>query len=166
MLSVSVPAQQRQVGRILLMPWVYGVMSFLSYRYFRDYIYFELIQVCQSSSISPSQPHHSPTTDCLWINSLLSPHSAYEGIVISAFLLLLVEFVSASASKGDVRNALARKEKVALPMTVSRSLLLSGRLPPSDRADTHVWGSDSLGCFGSVPRSRPSSTCSSGRCCE
>jgi hypothetical protein len=49
--------------------------------------------------------------------------AAYEGVTIAAFLLLLVEFVSASAAKGDVHNALSRKEKEGLPMTVRPSQL-------------------------------------------
>lgn len=40
-----------------------------------------------------------------------------EGITLAAFLLLLVEFVSTTASNGDVKNALQRKDKEGLPMT-------------------------------------------------
>jgi hypothetical protein len=46
---------------------------------------------------------------------------AYEGLTLGAFLLLLVEYVAESASSGDIRNAMLRKEKEGLPMTVSRS---------------------------------------------
>ncbi|KAL7410830.1 organic solute transporter Ostalpha-domain-containing protein [Mrakia frigida] len=86
-LNYQIPAQQRQIGRVVLMPWVYGVLAFFSYRYFRYFIYFELIEV------------------------------AYEGITLAAFLLLLVEFVSTAASNGDVKNTLQRKDKEGLPMT-------------------------------------------------
>lgn len=46
---------------------------------------------------------------------------AYEGLTLGAFLLLLVEYVAESASSGDIRNAMLRKEKEGLPMTVSCS---------------------------------------------
>ncbi|KAI0086030.1 DUF300-domain-containing protein [Irpex rosettiformis] len=77
--------QQRQVLRILYMPPVYAVISFFSYRFFRDYTYYDLIE------------------------------TAYESVTISAFLLLLIEFVASTASGNDVKNAMARKDKSSLP---------------------------------------------------
>jgi len=50
------PREQRQIIRILYMPPVYAVISFFSYRFFRSYTYYSLIEV------------------------------AYEAITISAFL--------------------------------------------------------------------------------
>ncbi|KAJ7188182.1 organic solute transporter Ostalpha-domain-containing protein [Mycena filopes] len=69
--------QQRQIIRILYMPPVYGVISFLSYRFFRDYTYYSLV----------------------------------EALTISAFLLLLIEYVADSASGHSAENAIARKDK-------------------------------------------------------
>jgi len=79
-------AEQRQILRILYMPAVYAVISFFSYRYFRSYTYYSLIE------------------------------SAYESVTLSAFLLLLIEFVAATASDHNVDNAIARKDKHKLPI--------------------------------------------------
>ncbi|KAF8633265.1 hypothetical protein AX17_004441 [Amanita inopinata Kibby_2008] len=79
--NYTVPRQQRQILRILYMPPIYAFMSFLSYRFFRDYIYYSLIQ------------------------------AVYEAITLSAFLFLLVEFVADSAEKQNRANILAEKEK-------------------------------------------------------
>lgn len=68
------------------MPAVYAIISFLSYRYFRKYTYFDLIQ------------------------------AAYEAITLSAFILLLIDYVASTASGHDVRKAMARKSKSSLPM--------------------------------------------------
>ncbi|KAJ6499942.1 organic solute transporter Ostalpha-domain-containing protein [Mycena vitilis] len=73
--------QQRQILRILYMPPVYAVISFLSYRFFRDYTYYSLVEV------------------------------VYEALTISAFLLLLIEYVADSAHGHSAENAIARKEK-------------------------------------------------------
>ncbi|KAF8200775.1 DUF300-domain-containing protein [Pholiota molesta] len=72
------PPHQRQIIRILYMPPVYGVISFLSYRFFRDYTYYSFIEV------------------------------VYEAVTLSAFLLLLIEFVAEKAGKD---NMLKTKEK-------------------------------------------------------
>jgi len=68
------------------MPPVYAVISFFSYRYFRSYTYYDLIE------------------------------TAYESITLSAFLLLLIEFVASTASSKDVKNAISRKDKKSLPI--------------------------------------------------
>jgi len=73
--------QQRQILRILYMPPVYAVISFLSYRFFRDYTYYSLVEV------------------------------VYEALTISAFLLLLIDYVADSAHGHKAENALARKDK-------------------------------------------------------
>ncbi|KAJ7084432.1 DUF300-domain-containing protein [Mycena belliarum] len=75
------PRQQRQILRILYMPPVYAVISFLSYRFFRDYTYYSLVEV------------------------------VYEALTISAFLLLLIEYVADSATGHSAENAIARKDK-------------------------------------------------------
>ncbi|KAF8973229.1 DUF300-domain-containing protein [Flammula alnicola] len=73
------PRDQRQIIRILYMPLVYAVISFLSYRFFRDYTYYSFIEV------------------------------VYEAITLSAFLLLLIEFVAEKT--GARENMLAKKDK-------------------------------------------------------
>ncbi|KAG1761407.1 organic solute transporter Ostalpha-domain-containing protein [Suillus occidentalis] len=57
------PNEQRQILRILYMPPVYAVISFFSYRYFRSYTYYALIEVAFD-----------------------------QAVTLSAFLLLLIEF--------------------------------------------------------------------------
>ncbi|KAF9566728.1 DUF300-domain-containing protein [Agrocybe pediades] len=74
--------QQRQILRILYMPPVYAVISFLSYRFFRDYTYYSFVEVGK------------------------------HAITLSAFLLLLIEFVAEQAAE---KNAiLVGKEKKSL----------------------------------------------------
>lgn len=68
------------------MPPVYAVISFFSYRYFRSYTYYALIEV------------------------------AYEAVTLSAFLLLLIEFVAATAAGRDATKAIERKDKRPLPI--------------------------------------------------
>lgn len=78
--------EQQQIIRILYMPLVYAVISFFSYRFFRNYTYYSFIEV------------------------------AYEAVTLSAFLLLLIEFVSATASGHNAELAIARKDKRPLPL--------------------------------------------------
>ncbi|KAF7428646.1 hypothetical protein PC9H_007873 [Pleurotus ostreatus] len=78
------PTQQRQILRILYMPPVYAIISFISYRFFRQYTYYSLIEV------------------------------VYEAITMSAFLLLLIDYVAESASGHNVDNAISRKAKSKL----------------------------------------------------
>ncbi|KAG2360220.1 organic solute transporter Ostalpha-domain-containing protein [Suillus spraguei] len=80
------PNEQRQILRILYMPPVYAVISFFSYRHFRSYTYYSLIE------------------------------SIYEAITLSAFLLLLIQFVAATAAGGDATRAIERKDKRPLPI--------------------------------------------------
>ncbi|KAJ3718494.1 organic solute transporter Ostalpha-domain-containing protein [Lentinula raphanica] len=83
--SYTNPAEQRQILRILYMPPVYGVISFLSYRFFRSYTYYELVEV------------------------------VYEAFTLSAFLMLLIEFVAATGSGHKAESSIARKDKRKLP---------------------------------------------------
>ncbi|KAJ7647284.1 DUF300-domain-containing protein [Roridomyces roridus] len=78
------PRQQRQIIRILYMPPVYAVISFLSFRFFRDYTYYSLAQV------------------------------VYEAFTLGAFMLLLIDYVADSATGHRAENAMVRKEKRAL----------------------------------------------------
>ncbi|KAJ7666778.1 organic solute transporter Ostalpha-domain-containing protein [Mycena polygramma] len=84
--NYTVPREQRQIIRILYMPPVYAIISFFSYRYFRSYTYYSLIYV------------------------------AYEAVTISAFLLLIIEYVAATAVGHKAEGALVRKDKRPLPM--------------------------------------------------
>lgn len=68
------------------MPPVYAVISFASYRFFREYTYYSLIE------------------------------TVYEAIGLSAFLLLLIEYVAATAIGGSAERALERKDKAPLPI--------------------------------------------------
>ncbi|KAI8448707.1 organic solute transporter Ostalpha-domain-containing protein [Phakopsora pachyrhizi] len=38
------PLEQRQIIRILLMPTIYSLVSFFSYRYYREYVYFAVVR--------------------------------------------------------------------------------------------------------------------------
>jgi len=67
------------------MPPVYAVVSFFSYRYFRDYTYYSLAE------------------------------TIYEAITLSAFLMLLIEYVASTATGHSAEGALARKNKQPLP---------------------------------------------------
>ncbi|KAG7439476.1 DUF300-domain-containing protein [Guyanagaster necrorhizus] len=82
----SMPNEQRQILRIIYMPAVYAIISFFSYRFFRSYTYYSLIEV------------------------------AYEAVTLSAFILLLIEYVAATASAHSAENAIARKDKSKLPI--------------------------------------------------
>ncbi|KAJ7328708.1 DUF300-domain-containing protein [Mycena albidolilacea] len=84
--NYNVPREQRQIIRILYMPPVYAIISFFSYRYFRSYTYYSMIYV------------------------------AYEAVTISAFLLLIIEYVAATAVGHRAEIALVRKDKRPLPM--------------------------------------------------
>ncbi|KAH7100351.1 DUF300-domain-containing protein [Auriculariales sp. MPI-PUGE-AT-0066] len=84
--NYHVPAQQRQIIRILYLPPVFAIISFFSYRYFRQYTYYELTQV------------------------------VYEALTLGAFTLLLIEYVGESSSTGKAEGALVRKEKTSLPL--------------------------------------------------
>ncbi|KAL1748427.1 organic solute transporter Ostalpha-domain-containing protein [Schizophyllum fasciatum] len=84
--SYTVPNEQRQILRILYMPPVYAIISFCSYRYFRSYTYYSLVEV-----------------------------GAYA-VTLSAFMLLIIEYVAATASGHDAQNAIARKDKSKLPI--------------------------------------------------
>ncbi|KAF7305370.1 hypothetical protein HMN09_00789200 [Mycena chlorophos] len=84
--NYTVPREQRQIIRILYMPPVYAIISFFSYRFFRSYTYYSLIEV------------------------------AYEAVTISAFLLLIIEYVSATSTDHTTSGAMARKDKRPLPI--------------------------------------------------
>ncbi|WRT66011.1 uncharacterized protein IL334_002962 [Kwoniella shivajii] len=79
------PPAQRQVMRVLLMPAVYSIVSFFSYRYYREYEYYILAE------------------------------TAYEAITLSAFLMLLMELVTMGTTDQDIKTALAEKDKKKFP---------------------------------------------------
>lgn len=84
------------------MPPIYAVTSFFSYRYFRDYTYYSLIE----------------TSEFVFTMGRMDVDGAvaYEAVTLSAFLLLLVEFVAGTASENKAENAIARKDKRPLPL--------------------------------------------------
>ena len=69
------PLEQRQIIRIMLMPPVFATISFFSYRYFRDYTYYSLVE------------------------------TVYGALGVSAFLMLLIQYVSSSS--GEHKRILA-----------------------------------------------------------
>ncbi|KAK8865604.1 hypothetical protein IAR55_000748 [Kwoniella newhampshirensis] len=79
------PPAQRQVMRVLLMPPVYAITSFFSYRYYTEYEYYILAE------------------------------TAYEAITLSAFLMLLMELVSMGTDDQQIASALAEKDKMKFP---------------------------------------------------
>jgi len=82
------PPQQRQILRILYMPPIYAIISFFSYRFFRSFTYYSFIQ------------------------------AAYEAVTLSAFLLLLIDYVASTATGHSPHKALERKDKKSLPIPV------------------------------------------------
>ncbi|SCV74137.1 BQ2448_6569 [Microbotryum intermedium] len=80
-----VPREQRQIIRILFMPAVYGVISVCSYRWFRDYTYYELIVVI------------------------------YESIVLAAFLMLLLQYIGDSTDEQREVLLEKEKKKLMVP---------------------------------------------------
>ncbi|KAF8908770.1 DUF300-domain-containing protein [Mucidula mucida] len=98
--NYTVPGEQRQVIRILYMPSVYAIISFFSYRFFRDYTYYSLIEVGL---------HSYPILES-------STLTGFKAITLSAFMLLLIEYVAATAAGHDADNAIARKDKRKLPL--------------------------------------------------
>jgi len=84
--NYRVPAQQRQIMRILYMPPIFAIISFFSYRYFRDYTYYAVSEIL------------------------------YEAIVVAAFMMLLIELFAATSHTGNSQDALIQKDKTKLPL--------------------------------------------------
>ncbi|TFK72243.1 DUF300-domain-containing protein [Pluteus cervinus] len=79
------PNEQRQILRILYMPPFFAIISFLSYRFFREYTYYSLVV------------------------------AAYEAIALGAFLMLIIEYVAGTAHGHDPEKAIERKGKRPVP---------------------------------------------------
>jgi len=79
------PLEQRQIVRILLMPPVYATISFFSYRYFRSYTYYALVE------------------------------AIYEALAVAAFLMLLIQFVGESTEEQKKVIASKKKLKMPIP---------------------------------------------------
>lgn len=94
--------------RILYMPLIYAVISFFSYRFFRDYTYYSLIEVAYEVRYRPTS---SPPPQCLQVCA--------QAVTLSAFLLLLIEFVASTSQEHKAEAAIARKDKRPLPLPVS-----------------------------------------------
>ncbi|KAG9099097.1 hypothetical protein FRC06_005657 [Ceratobasidium sp. 370] len=84
--NYHVPKEQRQIIRILYMPLVYAIVSWFSYRFFRAYTYYSFAVV------------------------------VYEAFTISAFLLLIIQYVANTSSGKTAEGALERKDKKKLPL--------------------------------------------------
>ncbi|KIL66240.1 hypothetical protein M378DRAFT_75551 [Amanita muscaria Koide BX008] len=100
--NYTVPRQQRQIIRILFMPPIYAFISFLSYRFFREYVYFSLVQSGVLSAISNT-----------WVLYIVDHFLQFTKCVY-LFLcrrLLLIEYVAESAETHDRSSLLAEKEK-------------------------------------------------------
>ncbi|KAH8921828.1 DUF300-domain-containing protein [Atractiella rhizophila] len=77
--------EQRQVIRILLMPPVYAIISFLGYRFFREYTYFEVVR------------------------------DTYEAFAIAAFLVLILLYVGQSPIEQREAMMKKEKQSLPLP---------------------------------------------------
>ncbi|QRV81160.1 Organic solute transporter Ostalpha [Ceratobasidium sp. AG-Ba] len=84
--NYHVPKEQRQIIRILYMPLVYAIISWFSYRFFRAYTYYSFAVV------------------------------VYEAFTISAFLLLIIQYVANTSNGKGAEGALERKDKKKLPL--------------------------------------------------
>ena len=108
------PLQQRQTIRILLMPPVFSTISFFSYRYFRDYTYYSLVS------------------------------TVYGALGVSAFLMLLIQYVSENPAEGKKNFARKSKKNMLFPFCC-------WRYRPSKPYFMHTlkvsWRSDG-GCMG------------------
>ncbi|KAJ2923159.1 hypothetical protein H1R20_g13936, partial [Candolleomyces eurysporus] len=84
---------------------MYGIISFLLYRFFRYYIYYSFVYI------------------------------AYEtkAITLSAFLMLIIEYIAATAVGNSANNAIERKDKLLLLISVSLSDVC-----PKPSAHTHL----------------------------
>ncbi|KAI3618884.1 transmembrane protein 184c [Moniliophthora roreri] len=71
--------------------------------------------VCSVIAATPAEVTQSPLSNGKFIPIIPWLKSA---VTLSAFLLLLIEYVAATASNRDAKNALARKDKRKLPMPV------------------------------------------------
>ncbi|KAI7943901.1 hypothetical protein MJO28_011429 [Puccinia striiformis f. sp. tritici] len=79
------PLEQRQIIRIILMPPVYAVISFFSYRFFRAFTYYHLVE------------------------------TVYEAFAIGAFLFLLVQYIGNAPASQRVILSNAPKASVPFP---------------------------------------------------
>ncbi|KAI0367134.1 DUF300-domain-containing protein [Pilatotrama ljubarskyi] len=107
--------EQRQILRILYMPAVYAIISFFSYRFFRSYTYYDLIETAyEVSNGFILDTSASRGTFLVSMTEVVKP--AQPSVTLSAFLLLLIEFVAATTAEHKVDNAIIRKDKEAMPI--------------------------------------------------
>ncbi|KAI5476847.1 hypothetical protein MNV49_007143 [Pseudohyphozyma bogoriensis] len=79
------PLEQRQTIRILLMPIVFAIISFLGYRWFREFVYFEFVR------------------------------DTYEAFTLAAFLCLMLSILSESPVEQRELLAAKEKRRLVLP---------------------------------------------------
>jgi hypothetical protein len=92
---------------------IFAIISFFSYRFFRQYTYYSVSEVRESiptSTFTKRVVAQSP------------PLAVYEAIVVSAFMFLLVESIAATTEIGTTQAALLKKDKNKLPAPVSLRL--------------------------------------------
>ncbi|GAA95943.1 uncharacterized protein L969DRAFT_92027 [Mixia osmundae IAM 14324] len=83
-------AEQRQIIRIVMMPAVYGIIAFFSYRFFRAYTYYSLTE------------------------------TVYEALALGAFMLLLVQYIGSDPERQREALASKEKRKVPFPLCCFR----------------------------------------------
>lgn len=127
------------------MPPVYAIISFFSYRYFREYTYYEFIEVGEWIHVLETifadhvvlayevrLKYFFVFLGYSYTPSRLSrsAHSCMFGSMKHSIVhhwqtpsLLLVDFVASTAADHDATKAIARKEKKALPIPVRVSHL-------------------------------------------
>ncbi|CAE7137109.1 unnamed protein product [Rhizoctonia solani] len=84
--NYRVPKEQRQIIRILYMPFIYSSIGFLSYRFIDKYTYLSLVSV------------------------------VYESLAVCAFLFLMIQYAAKSTATGSINEILAKKNKAKLPI--------------------------------------------------
>ncbi|CUA73538.1 Transmembrane protein 184 homolog DDB_G0276041 [Dictyostelium discoideum] [Rhizoctonia solani] len=77
--------EQRQIIHIIYMPLVYGSISLLSYIFIDQYVYLSLVFII------------------------------YEVLVLTAFLFLMIQYVTNSTDTGSMEEVLSKKDKKRLP---------------------------------------------------
>ncbi|KNZ55404.1 uncharacterized protein VP01_2692g2 [Puccinia sorghi] len=107
------PAEQRQIIRIILMPPVYAVISFFSYRFFRAFTYYHLVETVSETRLRTKKETRPTCSPIGFVVYHQTNKQVYEAFAISAFLFLLVQYIgNAPASQ---RTILANAPKRSVP---------------------------------------------------
>lgn len=115
------------------MPPIYAIISFLSYRFFRSYTYYDLVETgAHLGSVLLAHKLTPPTfslrihnDQCIHVSTPVDLlYLLRRCIERDSARLLLIQYVAATAAGNDVNNAIARKDKSKLPMPVRLPLIL------------------------------------------